>query len=95
MGTASDVSPALQGSVFYTYQGLSADGRQYVSATFPLRIAFLTSALPTNFDERAFELGYRSYIAKLIGRLNAADEWATFTPSLSQLDLVVRSIAVK
>lgn len=92
---ASDVSPAMQGSIFYTYQGLTTDGRFYVSATFPLRIAFLPATLPSNFDERAFEQGYQSYIAKLVGRLDAADDWTAFTPSLSQLDLVVRSIAVQ
>jgi hypothetical protein len=92
---ASDVSPAVQGSVFYTYQGLTSDGKQYVSATFPVRVAILPATLPTNFDERAFEQGYSAYVARLVARLDAADEWTTFTPSLSQLDLVVRSIAVR
>ena len=33
---AQDVAPYTADSFFYTYQGLTSDGKNYVSATFPL-----------------------------------------------------------
>ncbi|HSM58558.1 MAG TPA: hypothetical protein VK879_20560 [Candidatus Sulfomarinibacteraceae bacterium] len=89
---AQDVWPITNEGLFYTYQGLSADGETYVSVTLPVR----TDALPDevdveNFDYEAFAANYEEYQREtqtLLTELEPDD----FTPSLEVLDGLVASM---
>jgi hypothetical protein len=74
-------------STFYTYQGISADGKLYVAATFP---AFLSNP-PASFvgpDGYTDEYAYNRVTIKAIEGSNSSQ----FSPSLDKLDAVIESL---
>lgn len=91
---AQDVSPYTADCLFYTYQGLSADGKTYVSATFPLYTSLFPREIPAKFDYKRFEKQEAAYRAAGIRKLNAADLRKDFTPSIALLDRLVTSIEI-
>jgi len=85
-----DVSPFAAADFWYTFQGLSTDGTWYVSVSwvvdatmFPARI----SAKEANHQANRWV----KYISESISTLNAAAP-AAFTPPLTSIDALVRSI---
>jgi hypothetical protein len=80
----------------YTFQGLTADGKYYVSAVFPVS----TAALPTGpdglpaSDAAAMAKDYAAYLKDVTAKLDAEPD-AAYTPNLAALDAVVGSIHVK
>ncbi|MFW6070122.1 MAG: hypothetical protein ACOC9X_03665 [bacterium] len=75
----------------YVFQGLSADGRYYVSALFPVTHPDLPSApepLPRHFAENYDE--YRAEVATLL----ADADVASFLPDLTVLDALVGSLSL-
>ena len=91
---AQDVSPVTANRLFYTFQGLTSNGKYYVSASFPVHIRFLPNEIPANLDFTAFNKNYTSYLAKLVARLNTPGALKSITPSLPQVDQLLRSITV-
>lgn len=89
---AQGVDPLTNQSIFYTFQGLTDDGRLYVSAFFPVS----TAALPDNVDDFDFSqiesteswLAYLTETTEALGNLNVAE----FIPDLTQLDGVIESL---
>lgn len=88
--------PCSNEEIFYTFQGLTADGRYYIALFYPIS----TWALPDNSDTLAPEevtritadyQAYRKQVQKNLNRLNPAD----FTPDLSNLDAMVASLEIK
>lgn len=83
--------PILETDLFYTFQGVTADGRYYIAATFPVRsglfpadmAAWGTQALPADFN---------AYVTDAVNRLNGLQNDA-FTPSLNLLDAAMRSLS--
>jgi hypothetical protein len=87
--------PINNNSLFYTFQGITNDGRFYVAAILPAS----HSSLPATGDEvpggdfNAFADNYANYAIDLAGQLNA--EFASsFNPSLDDLDNLIRSITI-
>jgi putative hemolysin len=82
--------------LFYTFQGMTADGAYYVAAIFPVSNPGLpadsTGLTEENFDE--FVAGFQEYLSDLATNLNAQDA-ANFTPNLDLLDALVQSIKVE
>jgi hypothetical protein len=93
---ALDVSPLTDAMIYYDFQGLTADGNYYISATFPLS----TPVLPDEFVELTgeaydeFAAQYDEYIASVTAELNAL-VFSEFDPDLTLLDDLIGSLAVE
>jgi hypothetical protein len=91
-------SPVLDGRIFYTFQGLTNDGKFYVSALFPVHTGiFPEEALPCSAcadpnDNPIPE--WTTLLGTQITQLNA-QPGNGFTPSLAALDEVVKSIRIE
>jgi hypothetical protein len=90
---AQNPAPVTNDGLFYTYQGLSADGKSYVTIFWPVR----TDALPntfqdaniTNLDEWVKQ--YAQYVPETEAKLDALTPEA-FTPNLTLLDGLAESV---
>ncbi len=89
-----DVSPISNQRFFYTFQGMTSDGSRYISAIFPVNNPVLppTSDLPSD-SYNQFTENYLTYIQDLKNQLDAQPP-ESFTPSLTLLDDLVKSIQV-
>lgn len=96
-----DVSPVNNHSLFYTFQGLTSDGRYYISAILPANAPFLVeypspefpvppSGIP--FDWENWE-NTQSYMDAVTQQINSADP-AVFNPPLTTLDALIQSIRI-
>jgi hypothetical protein len=93
---AQNIDPVTNASLFYTFQGMTSDGKYYLSAFIPLE----TSALPKDLqstskseqDEAAnlFDV-YINRVAGVLNNLKVED----FKPNLIDLDSVMQSLEVK
>lgn len=93
---AQGVSPVTSDLIFYTFQGLTNDGKYYVTAFFPVTTALLpkdpNAALGgKSYDEWAKD--YMTYLAALVKDLNGLVP-AAYTPNLTLIEGMVQSIAV-
>ena len=93
--------PINNQEMFYTYQGLSQDGRFFVSATFPVNAAFLpadgsqntsTPADGIPVDWNNFE-NFPTYMTAIAQKISATDPNA-FMPPLPALDALIQSIVI-
>ena len=89
---AQGIQPVVEGTVFYTFQGLTKDGQGYVSAVFPVRTGIFAadsaqSGMPGLEDMRRELAGQ---IMALNGRGGEQ-----FSPSLDALDAVIESLVVR
>jgi hypothetical protein len=91
-----DASPFTDADTFYTCQGLSSDGKYWVSFTHPIA----STALPANYDRvppavlKEVEADYAGYVARTITaieRLNVR----SFRPFLNRIDNVVKSLTIE
>ena len=94
---AQDVSPIVREYAFYTFQGLTDDGRYVVSAFFPIA----ADALPSNeeidystIDWDTFVPAYTDYLAETYAELQNSSEDG-FAPALDALDGVIESLRVE
>lgn len=85
--------PLVSDSVFYTFQGISADGTRYVSVIFQLTSSIFPAEVGADFNFDAFYADPLSHFNEGTATLNAAGPDA-FAPSLTTLDAVVQSLAV-
>lgn len=101
---AQGIMPVTSQEVFYTYQGLTADGAYWISAILPLNAAFLPAddASAGNPPEggvafpdpsTATSEQFQSCFAAVTERLNAAAP-GDFTPGLDALDEMMQSLQV-
>jgi hypothetical protein len=84
--------------LFYTFQGLTSDGKYYVAAILPINAAFLAAdenpASPIPQDGIPFNMDQpQQYFDAVIQKLNSTDP-NTFTPGLPSLDTLIQSITV-
>ncbi len=92
---AQDPSPVLASQVYFTFLGLTDDGKYVVGFRYPV----LSSALPDTVDEltpehRAnIEADPQTYFAETTNLLNQLKN-SDFGPDLSRLDALVQSIIV-
>lgn len=95
---SSDVSPVTSDRLFYTFQGLTSDGRYALVLTYPVRSRRLPAtydAVPAaQRDALSQGVGYPAYLARTAQALGSAPP-ADFSPSLDRLDAVVRSLRVR
>lgn len=88
-------APVSNRALFYTFQGLTADGKYYVAAVLPANLPDLPAdeALPA--DQRAgFVEKYPAYRVETVALLDSQPASA-FTPDLSALDALVESLAIQ
>ena len=92
---AQDVSPISNDRMFYTYQGLTDDGKYYITAILPV-----SSPLTPEFGDLtgseydAFVNNYETYLAALRIAFDQTPA-EVFTPNLDLLDKMVQTIEVK
>jgi hypothetical protein len=84
--------PALDSQIFYTFQGLSADGKYYISASFPVSTGIFPNQPADSplFPDPAFLETMKAQVRQL--NTQATDR---FEPSLSSLDALVASIKIE
>ena len=89
-----DVYPVDNQNMFYTYQGLTSDGRFYISAVLPITNFGLPDDGATVIgDYMTFHENWDSYIADTITWLNAQDP-ANFFPDINKLDAMMASFDI-
>jgi hypothetical protein len=87
--------PINNSELFYTYQGLSRDGKYYVAAVLPVNHPDLPAdGKVTGNEPPEFTSDFPAYLANRVKTLNTqADN--TFTPDLTQLDAMLSSLEIK
>ncbi len=88
-------SPVNNKYLFYTFQGLTTDGKYYISAILPVTNAILPpddSSIPGG-DYQKFTEDFQTYITGMKEKLDAQPEDA-FIPNLTVLDSMLKSLAV-
>jgi hypothetical protein len=94
---ALDVAPITNDMLFYTFQGITDDGKYYVALYYPVS----TNLLPNDFEDANVEDNYdifvQNYESYLDHTVLALEESAagSFTPDLSELDAMVESIIIR
>ncbi len=87
-------NPITNESIFYTFQGLTGDGRYYVAAFFPVA----TSSLPATAAEVDIQAiladDFGAYVQETIANLFDLDA-ADFEPDLSRIDALLASLLVE
>ena len=79
--------------IFYTFQGIIADGAYYVSAIFPVKTGVLPEEVDTsNIDWDEFGANYSEhYLPETFAQIASLSDEA-FNPSLNTLDTLIQSI---
>jgi hypothetical protein len=80
--------PNISGDMFYTFQGLTSDGKYYVSVRLPIELPQLNGVFAPESSDT-----YPDYLTSIINLLNRTDN--TFNPSLEALDALVESLQVQ
>ncbi len=92
---AQGINPITNDNLYYFFQGLSADGEQYVSFVYPVRSADLPDTIDQVSQDTitALEADPNGYYAAITDQLNAAAP-SSFTPNLDTLAGMFRSISI-
>lgn len=92
-GFRQDTFPFARNDLWYTFQGLSTDGRWYVAVAWSLRAEGFPARVSNAEARRAGRNArtWRRYIERTVATLDAAQPTG-FRPSLDTLDALVRSI---
>jgi len=87
--------PISNKEVFYTFQGLTSDGKCYVAIILPINNSSLQADdnIPGG-DFNAFSNNFPNYLAGIVASLNSQAA-NTFTPRLDVLDQFVSSLTVQ
>ena len=89
---SQEATPLINPDVFYTFQGLTEDGSQYIAAFFPLYVSILPDHLQVeNWD--TFNQGYKDYIAAITSKLETLNP-DDFEPHLEIFDNLIRSLSI-
>lgn len=96
---AQDVSPVTNDRLMYIFQGITTDGKYYVSAAFPVSSTLLADKyedvkdFPDMNSSNAGDL-FQQYMKQTTDKLNKAAA-SDFTPNLDQIDAILQSINIK
>jgi hypothetical protein len=93
---SQDTVPVANDALFYTFQGLTDDGRYWVAVYYPVNASVLPKTVqdsPEAKDYKAFEARYKTYLKKTARALD--DPKTVYTPDLGKLDALVRSIEIR
>jgi len=77
--------------IFYTYQGLSVDGRYYIAAVLPINSSLLPDAQLSNDELDQIVDEYSDYIEGMTETVRA-ENGGVLTPSLEALDAMMMSL---
>ena len=77
--------PDISSNLIYSFQGITLDGKYYVSVMMPIELAGLDPA-PQNAEQ------YPAYLTTTVDRISQAGE--SFNPSIETLDAMVQSLLV-
>jgi len=93
---AQYTAPVNNHDLFYTYQGLTADGQNWISVILPINLPIL----PANADNppggvtwEQFSSNYDAYILDMVAQLEAQPV-DSFTPTFADLDGMISTIVV-
>ncbi len=91
---AQDVSPIRKELLAYVFQGLTANGKYYVSFCYPVATAALPDAPEsmTSEEYEQFAQNYESYMQETLAALNAATD---YSPDLAKLDALIQSLRIE
>ncbi len=78
-------------NIFYTYQGISADGRYYIAAVLPINSSLLSDEQLTQAELETIAIDYEAYITSMIDLIKA-DNGASLSPTLAALDAMMMSL---
>ncbi|HEX7541208.1 MAG TPA: hypothetical protein VF352_03680, partial [Anaerolineales bacterium] len=90
-------APVNNNDLFYTYQGLTSDGKYWVSAILPINNPILPANAvnpPGGLSWDEFNNNYGPYITDMIDQLNSQTS-GSYTPTLAALDALVTSITIQ
>jgi hypothetical protein len=85
--------PINNTDIFYTFQGVTSDGKYLVSAVLPVSNPILPDP-ETVLQDQKFADQYESYIDGIKAQLNEQPD-ASFQPDLSGLDQMMNSLEIK
>jgi hypothetical protein len=88
--------PINNHDVFYTFQGITSDGKTYISLILPVNNPVLQAdegPIPGS-DFTAFSNNFETYLTGIKTQLNASPD-DSFTPNLQLLDEMVQSLTLK
>jgi hypothetical protein len=89
------MTPINNYELFYTYQGLTSDGKYYVAAVLPVNHTSLPpDGEVTGKEPPEFTSDFPTYLANVVKTLNPQAA-QTFTPDLTQLDAMMSSLEIK
>jgi hypothetical protein len=94
---AQFVDPINNHELFYAYQGLTSDGKYWVSAILPVSNPILPvdgNNPPNGQTPDQFTANFKAYLADLSNQLNAQPP-ESYSPTLTMLDALVTSIVVQ
>ncbi len=77
--------------IFYTYQGISKDGRYYIAAVLPINSTLLSYNQLTQAELETIAIDYEAYLTSMTDMLRE-DNGASLTPTLSALDAMMMSL---
>ena len=77
--------------IFYTYQGLSADGRYYIAAVLPINSTLLSDDELTHAELETVAIDYEAYVTSMTDMI-LEDNGESLTPTLAALDAMMMSL---
>jgi hypothetical protein len=88
--------PINNDELFYTYQGLTSDGKYYVAAVLPVNAADLPADGTVTDELKAGDFGanFMLYLEQVVKQLESQPA-TSFTPDLGKLDAMMASLEVK
>ncbi len=78
-------------NIFYTYQGISADGRYYIAAILPINSSSLSDDQLTQAELETIAIDYEAYLSSMTDMLRE-DNGASLAPTLAALDAMMMSL---
>jgi len=79
--------------LIYTYQGLSEDGKYYISVVLPITHPELPESNQVSLDENFDVERFKTEMAESVMKLNEFSD-SSFSPDLTMLDLIIQSIVI-
>jgi hypothetical protein len=97
-------APVDNTDLFYAFQGITTDGKYWVSAILPINAAYLQAdsvstivpaggILAPAYDDLNLETDFKTYYANMMNKLNTTPD-ADFTPGLDCLDQYIQSLQI-
>lgn len=77
--------------IFYTYQGISADGRYYIAAVLPINSTLLSDDQLTQAELETIAIDYEAYLTSMTDMIRE-DNGASLNPTLAALDAMMMSL---